>query len=61
MYHQPIEASRLGVFASQGDREAATRETTQRQRWFTVVLLERIPGPNPQVASVLAVHTPLQA
>jgi hypothetical protein len=53
MYHQPIEASRLGEFASQGDREAAKREIIQSQR-FTVVLLERIPGPNPQVASVLA-------
>jgi hypothetical protein len=60
MYHQPIEASRLGVFASQGDREVAIREIIQSQR-LTVVLLERIPGQNPRVASVLAAHIPLPA
>jgi hypothetical protein len=60
MYHQPIEASPLVVFASQGDREAAIREITQSQM-FTVVLLGRIPGPSLRAASVLEAPIQFQA
>jgi hypothetical protein len=60
MYHQPIEASPLGLFASQGDREAAIREITQSQM-YKVVLLGRIPGPSLRAASVLAAPIPLAA